>query len=1315
MTGNREPDPTPRRFRWGAKAPSAAEPAAPPPDPARAQAERAVAVAGNAHEVITGDGNTVIRLTTVHHGAPHPGPHPGPTAEPPSERAVEQAVSHYARRFAEEYGGLDLEVLTPRREEHLAVALGEVFVAPSVRADPPPLELPRELRRRLALSGELPAEDLLPPGVDPADFALLRDSYLERPEEPVLDVLAGPSGGRTVLLGDPGAGKSTLVRHLVLALTGAGSADAPGALAGRVPLVVELRRYAEDPWRHGDFEEFLDRQHRAFGLCVPGPVRERLLSEGRALVVFDGLDELFDPKVREETARRIAAFAAHRPSARIVVTSRIIGYRRAPLERAGFSHFTLQDLDEERIEEFVTRWYLHACPDDPARAAELTERILLAGAADPGPLREVAGNPLLLTILVIIGARGPLPGTRRGVYERAVEVLVEQWDRAAKLLGSTAPAPAARVLDALGPADRLALLRVLARSLQEGAAGVAGNHIRARDLERVFRDRLAGEYGLAPLDAVAAARGMVTQLHERNFILSRYGGDVYGFVHRAFLEHLAAADIAHRYREEGEWTPEELVERVVAVRADDPAWHEVLVLLIGQLDVTAATAAVDHLLDLHARRTDPADTGHALTALRALAETGGRGVAADRGAAVVDAVTEALDVRGSKGGWLLADAASALTSFERYSAVRDRFLRWYRLSGQFSVSDEPAWLLAFYLRLDEDELALLAHGSHYGVDRAVLLYARGRRRPDEGVRAAVLREATGDANGRGATEAIRVLGELWPDREDVRAFLSDGATGAPDRHRRTAALEALAAGRPDDEAVRRLVMSAAVHDPHLFVRSDALRLLGRRWADDQEVRALLVRRAGEEEPEENTRSVALKVLGRQVREHPDALAFLLRCAADEGDPERCRAAAFWLADQLPGHRDVREFLIRRAAEATDPAVCADALTALGRQAPGHTTVGAVLLRAAAAPARPRAQVAALGELGNHWAGHAGVMECVLGRADGDPDPVVRVAALGVVERCYAGREEALEVLLRCAAPATERAGAVPEAVREKALGVLADQWAARPEVRDLLLGACARRRDPYPHAAVLRALAVHWSERRDVRELLLAAAEHTDRVTASTALDVLGKDWPDHADVRAAVMRVADRDGAWIEGSAAVKLLTERWTDRPDVGPFVLGIAADPAHRYQGTALEVLGRCWVHRDDVREVLARAAGGNCSDEVRGDVVRALGRRWVGHPDVRAVLRRCAGTDPLPDVRFAALRWWVVRAPDDEGEALVAERAVAEPDPEVRRQVLGMLALGWPASPRARAVLRAGARDDADERTRAHARRLLGPPLAHGPDA
>src|SRR5262249_62242460 len=85
------------------------------------------------------------------------------------------------------------------------------------------------------------------------------------------------------------------------------------------------------------------------------------------------------------------------------------------------------------------------------------------------------------------------------------------------------------------------------------------------------------------------------QFRERTFILSHFGGEVYGFVHRAFLEYFSAADIVHRFRDEREWEPEPFVAAVFGRHWPDPAWQEVLLLVAGMIDERYTAPVIDYL------------------------------------------------------------------------------------------------------------------------------------------------------------------------------------------------------------------------------------------------------------------------------------------------------------------------------------------------------------------------------------------------------------------------------------------------------------------------------------------------------------------------------------------------------------------------------------------------------------------------------------------------------------------------------------------------------------------------------------------------
>jgi hypothetical protein len=836
-----------------------------------------------------------------------------------TELTAEQAedeLKSYAAQLNRHYGRLDLEILIPARQPTLPpIQLRDVFVPPRLRPDPPlRLELPVELMHRL-VSDELPGPDeqalVKNAGLDPQQWNETRKSYRSAPALPLVEALGSDTARRCVLLGDPGAGKSTIARYLALELADAAAGHTLPGLEGLLPIIVELRRYAEANWRDQSFEEFLEDQHRLEFAPSPALVHHCLTS-GQALVVFDGLDELFDNSAREIVTRRIAAFAEKYRDVRICVTSRVIGYRPHPLA-PGFTHYFVEGLDSEQITAFASAWFQAVCgtSDDAGRLAER----LVTAVEGSRPVRELAGNPLLLTILAIIARRQPLPRDRASVYEHAVNVLIAQWDQESKHL-----APCPEIQDAgLDMTDRVEMLQRLARHMQSGQDGIIGNNIPAKKIIEVFTVYLRDEAQLEAGPARKTAKAIVAQLRKRNFILSHYGGEVYGFVHRAFLEYLAAAEIVTRYQHH-DLDNDALLKECVDQRVADASWHEVLLLIVSMAGDRFAASAIDRILTHEDDSPRAPGTPPAVLALRALAELRRVSRLAEQSDAVLTALVPHLEPPAALSAGTESDLCAALRTLGPAWSGRARLLRWLH------TAQDTATSAVFHLYTEPAALRAIATTAVTTSLRAGALTRLATLLPHDSTVAVLLTDrATHDDSPHVRVSALRLLADRAGQHAVIRICCTDRATD-PHEHEavRQAALTVLAQAWPDDVS-RNLLLSEAQCSPSQGMRIFALQTLAARWRVDRRVHELIAEFAHPDHPAQ-LQSEAVACLVLSAPDEESERERLTAAVHQETNPAVRGTMAFALA--LRWQHDEARDILQELLEDTNPLVRSSALVGL---------------------------------------------------------------------------------------------------------------------------------------------------------------------------------------------------------------------------------------------------------------------------------------------------------------------------------------------------------------------------------------------------
>jgi hypothetical protein len=378
---------------------------------------------------------------------------------------------------------------------------------------------------------------------------------------------------RTVLLGNPGSGKSTLCQML-MRLHAIHADFAPS-------FIVPVREFAAEFPPARSVVAFIEsRLEAVFQSRPPQGVVERQLVGGPTVVIFDGLDEVVNAVPRAEVASIIELFAAEYPLTQVLVTSRVVGYSQAGLDPHAFTTYRILEFDDTQVAQYARRWFAQDS-DLTAVEAETLTRAFLRESAD---LSDLRASPLLLAILCALYRKTrSLPRSRPQVYERLAVLMFEGWDRSR---GIEVPLHARPLV---APVLRNLAFKMLRNDQRE---------IGERDLLRVTKEFLQ-ERAESSDEAEQSARELLDFFRSRAWVLTSASGrpdgeETYRFFHRTFMEYLVAQQLVRSFGQ-----PEQIA-RELMVRVSAPQWTEsgkLAVQLIDQSLENGAARVVESLLD----------------------------------------------------------------------------------------------------------------------------------------------------------------------------------------------------------------------------------------------------------------------------------------------------------------------------------------------------------------------------------------------------------------------------------------------------------------------------------------------------------------------------------------------------------------------------------------------------------------------------------------------------------------------------------------------------------------------------------------------
>lgn len=404
-----------------------------------------------------------------------------------------------------------------------------------------------------------------------------------------------------VVLGDPGSGKSTLIKLLAYSFGRIEPTPLARRLGAHLPIPIILRDYRVRGWHTPedmlhDFIAQLDVEIRAE---VTVSWLLDALTSGRGALLLDGLDEVGGQAERAQLHGQVVLPLLERmPQSLAVLTSRVIGYEEAPFDDGLAARWVWQaapgsagllptleagetpalpglgtrrcyvaPFNDAEIDQFISKWYTARERDEPERQRRLLS--LREALSRSDRIRRLASNPSLLTLMTLIHrVTAELPSGRVKLYDKIVEAYLETIQR---FRGLT-------MYEASLEEMKRWLAQVGWEMQSQRAASADGD---GSDI-LVSRDQLLEWLQAAiatdrPDAATAEAASFLDYIARRSGLLIPRGPQQFAFVHLTFQEYFAAWHLRAGLRRF-----DQLIEQC-AERMDNARWHETLVLLFELL------------------------------------------------------------------------------------------------------------------------------------------------------------------------------------------------------------------------------------------------------------------------------------------------------------------------------------------------------------------------------------------------------------------------------------------------------------------------------------------------------------------------------------------------------------------------------------------------------------------------------------------------------------------------------------------------------------------------------------------------------------
>lgn len=218
-----------------------------------------------------------------------------------------------------------------------------------------------------------------------------------------------------MILGEPGAGKSTFLRHIGLEVLKGKKVGIMGKSA-YIPIFINLREQTDPKI---NLKRIITQEFRRSGFPLPDQFTTKALAKGKLLILLDGLNELSEAKLKTFLIN-LQSFIVNYPKNRIIASCRTSS---CTSNLTDFKSVVLSPFEDSQIEQFLGNWFQgdpHTLSQAFLACWEALQKSTNAAA------KNLARNPLCLALLCLVYERShSFPKSRQTLYQQSLQILLK--------------------------------------------------------------------------------------------------------------------------------------------------------------------------------------------------------------------------------------------------------------------------------------------------------------------------------------------------------------------------------------------------------------------------------------------------------------------------------------------------------------------------------------------------------------------------------------------------------------------------------------------------------------------------------------------------------------------------------------------------------------------------------------------------------------------------------------------------------------------------------------------------------------------------